>query len=154
VTLFEWAVKHRIAPEALRELCQTCLFLDEPDEGISEAIISKENRLDAANKNMYLFRNNRGAGRMESGNYVRYGLANESKKLGDSVKSADLVGWEPFIILPEHVGYRVARFLSVETKAGDWKFSGTLEEMAQVKWAALVNAEGGRAIITNRVGDL
>lgn len=152
MTLIEWALKHKIPPEAMRDLWQSCVFTTgEPDEdGTAESSVQRELRLDAARKGKLLFRNNRGAGRMESGNYVRYGLANDSKKFGDANKSGDLIGWESFVVTPEWVGHTVARFLSVEVKAGKWKFSGTKEEMAQVKWAALVNASGGRAVITNK----
>ena len=80
---------------------------------------------------------------------MRFGLANDSKKFGDAIKSADLIGWETLLITEDMVGTFIARFLSVEAKRRDWKFSGTLEEMAQAKWAAVVNAQGGRAIITN-----
>lgn len=155
MNLLEWAIKHKVTPDALRELGQTCLYLNPADnEGQDEGIVQRAIRLEGAEKGKYLFRNNRGAGRMESGNYVRYGLANDSKTLGDAVKSADLIGWESFVVTPEWVGHTVARFLSVEVKAEHWKYSGTLQELAQIKWAALVNSEGGRAIITNKVGVL
>lgn len=156
MTLLEWAIKHRIPHVALQDLCLSCLFLDDIDEKevVRESPIQKQIRLEGARKGKYLFRNNRGAGRMESGNYVRFGLGNDSKKLGDAVKSADLIGWESFTVTEEWLGHKVARFLSVEVKASDYKFSGTLEEMAQIKWAATVNAEGGRAIITNKLGVL
>lgn len=153
MTLLEWAMKHRITPDALRELCHTCIYLGpEVEDGHKESNVQRDVRLEYAHAGKYLFRNNRGAGRMESGNFVRYGLANDSKALGDAVKSADLIGWESFVVTPEWVGHKVARFLSVEVKRESWEWSGTLEEMAQLKWAALVNAEGGRAVITNKVG--
>lgn len=153
MTLLEWAVKHRITPDALRELCQTSIFVGpELPDGQLETNVQRDVRLEYAQAGKYLFRNNRGAGRMESGTYVRWGLANDSKVLGDAVKSADLIGWESFIVTPEWVGHRVARFLSVEVKRESWEWKGTLEEMAQLKWAATVNAEGGRAVITNKVG--
>lgn len=155
MTLLEWAVKHRITPEALRELVTTCVYTNPPVEELNpqlESPIQKAIRLEYAQAGKFLYRNNRGAGRMESGNYVRYGLANDSKALGDAVKSGDLIGWESFVITPEWVGHKVARFLSVECKRESWEWKGTLEEMAQLKWAALVNSEGGRALITNRVG--
>lgn len=153
MTLLEWAIKHNITPAALRELCQTCVYTGtELPEGQLEAPVQRDVRLEYAYAGKYLYRNNRGAGRMESGNYVRYGLANDSKALGDAVKSADLIGWESILITPEMIGTHVARFLSVEVKRQSWEWAGTLEEMAQLKWAALVNAEGGRAVITNKVG--
>jgi hypothetical protein len=154
MTFLEWAIKHKISPAALQDLNLTCLHLD-PERGEdSEGEVQKQIRLEAARKGMYLFRNNRGAGKMESGNFIRFGLANDSKKLGDAYKSADLIGWEPVLITPHHVGTRITRFLSVEVKKSAWKYSGTLEELAQIRWATLVNSNGGRAIITSQVGIL
>lgn len=86
---------------------------------------------------------------MASGSFVRYGLANDSKALGYAVKSADTVGIEPTLVTQEMVGSTVGVFLSVEVKRQGWKYSGTLEECAQMQWAAIVNAAGGRAIITS-----
>ncbi len=163
MTLFEWALKWRIPPDALNELVTTCVHVGPPEDGGSEAGVQREVRLEAARLGKYLFRNNRGAGKMESGNFVRYGLANDSKKLGDAVKSADLIGIETMYVTIDMVldsllenpqGFKVGRFLSVEVKAPNWKYSGTVEEMAQLKWAAAINAAGGRAIITNRTGCL
>jgi hypothetical protein len=154
MTLIEWALKHRISPEAIRDLCQSAIFqpqdVDPEEDKRLEAPIQRDVRLASARAGKMLFRNNRGAGRMESGNHVRYGLANDSKKFGDAWKSGDLIGWESIVITPEWVGHTIARFLSVEIKRGDWKFSGTKEELAQAKWAALVNLSGGRAVITNK----
>lgn len=166
MTLIEWVLKWRVPPEALKELADTCVFLgtseDNTENGL-EAPVQRELRLEAARAGKYLFRNNRGAGRMESGNYVRYGIANDSKRLGDTVKSADLLGVETVFVSMEMVleaiaqglpGYKIGRFLSVEAKAPGWKFNGTLEDMAQLKWATFVNDAGGRALITNRPGVL
>lgn len=153
LTLLEWAIKHRIHPDALRELCQTCIYTGpELPDGQLETNVQRDVRLEYAYAGKYLYRNNRGAGRMDTGTYVRWGLANDSKALGDAVKSADLIGWESIEITPVMVGARIARFLSVECKRESWEWKGTLEEMAQLKWAALVNSEGGRAVITNKVG--
>jgi hypothetical protein len=166
MTLLEWCAKWRITPEALKDLVTTCVHLGtyEYDEKETlEGEVQRELRLEAARQGKYLFRNNRGAGRMESGNYVRYGLANDSKKLGDTLKAADLVGLETIFVTMEMVleavsqglpGYKVGRFLSVEVKRPSWKFSGSLEDMAQLKWATFVNDTGGRAIITNCAGVL
>lgn len=166
MTLIEWVLKWRVPPEALKELADTCVFLGPPEDNTENGLegpVQRELRLEAARAGKYLFRNNRGAGRMESGNYVRYGIANDSKKLGDTVKSADLIGIETIAVTMEMVleaiakglpGYMVGRFLSVEAKAPGWKFNGTLEDMAQLKWATFVNDAGGRAIITNKPGVL
>lgn len=167
MTLFEWARKHRVSPEALRELCETCLHVGPAPVGfpdgndVSEGSAQKDIRLAAARtaslplgRQTYLFRNNRGAGKLTNGAFVRWGLANDSKPLGDRIKSGDLIGWEQLAIGPEHVGSIIARFLSVEVKRRDWKFAATLEECAQVQWASIVNAQGGRAVITNTDGSI
>lgn len=158
MTIIEWALKWKIPPDALKELGHTCIHLGEyegeREDKSLEGEIQRGIRLEAARADKLLFRNNRGAGKMESGNFVRYGLANDSKKLGDAVKSADLVGIEKVLITPEMAGTYVGRFLSVEVKAGNWRYAGTPEEVAQVRWATAINAYGGRAIITNRVGSL
>lgn len=165
MTLFEWATKHHVAPEALRELCETCIHTapaDKPgDHLILEGSVQAEIRLAAARtahlphgEQTYLFRNNRGAGQLKNGSYIRWGLANDSKPLGDRVKSGDLIGWEQITIGMEHVGSVIARFLSIEVKRRDWKFAATAEECAQCQWAAIVNAQGGRAVITNTDGSI
>lgn len=164
MTLIEWAHKHHVSPEALRELCETCIHKVGPEDGPLqplEGAVQSEIRLAAARtaalphgRQTYLFRNNRGAGQLKNGSYLRWGLANDSKPLGDRVKSGDLIGWEQLVIGIEHVGFVIARFLSVEVKRRDWKFAATADECAQVQWAAIVNAQGGRAVITNTDGSI
>ena len=164
MTLLDWAIKHKIPADALRDLCNSCLHVTtDPHDETPEGSVQREIRLEGARAGKYLFRNNRGAGRfalknelgqLYEGPHVRWGLANDSKALGDAVKSADLVGFERVNITQEMVGTHIARFLSVEVKRPDWKYSGTLQEIAQVKWATLVNWEGGRALITNKTGVL
>lgn len=149
MNLLDWAQRHHVSPEAVRELCESAIYLAEAGNHDSEARVQSEIRRDAARLGKYLFRNNRGAGQLKNGSFVRWGLANDSKQFGDEIKSADLIGWERIEITPQLVGTHVARFLSVEAKRRDWKFSGSLEDIAQAKWAAIVNAQGGRAIITN-----
>lgn len=156
--LLEWAIKHGVSSEAFRELLTSAVFTTETEDDQAESTVQRNLRLNAAELGIMLFRNNRGAGRMESGNYVRYGLANDSKKFGDVWKSGDLIGWENIVVTLEMViraiadgepGFRVSRFTSVEVKNSKWRYSGTKEEIAQSQWAALVNASGGRAVITN-----
>lgn len=155
MNILAWAQKHRVSPEALRELCESAIVAaDDTDDHASEARVQDQIRLASARRGLYLFRNNRGAGKTDTGSFIRYGLANDSKKVGDEWKSGDLIGWEPVCITEAHLGSFIARFLSVEVKARDWKWSGTLEEIAQARWAALVNAQGGRAVITNTVDGL
>jgi len=165
MTFFEWLVKWNIPPQALKELADSCVYLGPPEENQApEETVQRELRLEAARLGKYLFRNNRGAGKIEGeSRFIRWGLANDSKKVGDTVKSADLIGLETVFVTVDMVlgainqglpGYKVGRFLSVEAKRANWKWSGTLEEVAQLKWATFVNDAGGRAIITNRTGIL
>lgn len=149
MNLLQWAAKHRITPEALRDLCDSAVYT-ETDTEQPEGVIQQAVRLGAARSGRLLWRNNRGAGKMASGSFVRYGLANDSKALGDAIKSADLIGIDPVLITPAHVGLIMGVFLSVEVKHEKWKYSGTLEECAQVQWQRIIQAKGGHAIITNK----
>lgn len=152
MNLLQWAAKWHVSPEALRDLCDTAVYTDtnteQPEGEVSNAV-----RLGAARSGRLLWRNNRGAGKMASGSFVRYGLANDSKALGDAVKSADLIGIEPTLVTPAMVGTILGVFLSVEAKRHGWKPSGSLEDCAQVQWAKIVEAKGGKSIITNN-GDI
>jgi hypothetical protein len=50
------------------------------------------------------------------------------------------------------VGTTVLRFTSREIKRAGWKFSGTLEECAQLQWCNLINSLGGDAKIVSGPG--
>lgn len=149
MNLLQWAAKWGVSPDALRDLCSTSIYTETNTEQ-PEGAVSNNVRLGAARSGRFLWRNNRGAGKMASGSFVRYGLANDSKALGDAIKSADLIGIEPTLVTPEMVGTTIGRFLSVETKREGWRYSGTLEECAQMQWAKIVEGAGGRAIITSK----
>jgi hypothetical protein len=124
-------------------------------KGASESRVQSEVRLEAAQKHKRLFRNNVGAMKDANGVPVRYGLANDSKALNEELKSGDLIGWESVLITQDMVGMTLARFLSVECKAEDWKpRPNDPREIAQRRWADLVNAAGGRALIVNAPGSL
>jgi hypothetical protein len=152
--LIEWANRWKIPPEALKDLCAASLHVATPHNDDSEVRVQSEIRLAAARQGKYLFRNNVGAGKLASGSFVRFGLGNDSEKLNGKFKSADLIGIERIAITPDMVGTHIGRFLSVEVKRRNWKFAGTLEECAQVAWATLISAQGGRAIITNTDGSV
>ena len=126
--------------------------------GHSESNIQARTRLAAVCKKWRLWRNNRGAGKMESGNYVRYGLANDTPELNKKLKSGDLIGWRPVVITPDMVGKVLAQFVSVECKEEDWTPPplNTRDEAAaaQYRWADLVNREGGYAIFVNDPNNL
>ncbi len=119
----------------------------------SESNIQARTRLAATAKHWRLWRNQRGAARTDTGTFIRFGLANDSKAIGDKLKSGDLIGWRPVVITPDMVGRTLAQFVSVECKPEGWRPPplDTKNEAAaaQYRWAALVNREGGYAVFVN-----
>lgn len=148
MTILEWANRWGVSLAALNELCALSVSASHSGDGWNEAGVQAEIRLAAAKRGILLWRNNRGAGEI-NGSHIRWGLANDSKKLGDAIKSADLIGIEPVEVTSAMVGSTIGRFLSVEVKSSKWRWTGTADETAQAAWAAIVNQRGGRAIITN-----
>jgi len=148
LNLLAWAAKWQIPPAALRELAD--MSIDVQHGGIKqESQVQAEIRLAEAKKGNYYYRNNRGAGKLANGSFVRWGLCNDSERVGDRFKSGDLIGIEPTIVTPDMVGKTVGIFGSIEAKRSDWRFSGSKADMAQLAWATLVNNLGGRARIVN-----
>lgn len=143
-----WAIKHHVGADAIADL-SALLGAGAQAEATgkaSEAGVSSRVRLAAPEHNMRLFRNNRGALPDERGVPVRFGLANDSKQLGERLRSADLIGWRRLLIGPHHVGSTLAQFVSIETKHEDWTpRPNDLHEQGQQRWATLVAAEGGFA---------
>jgi hypothetical protein len=157
--VYQWAARHGVSKQALHEL--QALFgmhgdHDLPPEvkGTSEAAVQAAVRLEAARKNVRLFRNNVGALIDSRGVPVRYGLANESKQVNEVMKSADLIGWRPLQIEQHHVGQCVAVFVSRECKKVGWQYTGDARELAQLAWAQLVTASGGDAAFCTGEGTL
>lgn len=127
------------------------------NKSASESRVQSLVRLEATYRKVptQLFRNNVGAMKDARGVPVRFGLANDSKLLNAELKSGDLIGWESVLITPDMVGQTFARFLSVECKAQEWSSNpADPHEAAQRRWAALVIAAGGRALIVNAPGSL
>ena|ERR1700728_1435946 len=112
---------------------------------ISESGISSDIRLEASQRGCRLWRNNVGATYTPTGQFIRYGLANDSVALNRAIKSADLIGIRPLLITPAHVGQIVGQFISREVKHPTWKYSGNDRERAQLAWADLINSLGGDA---------
>lgn len=130
-------------------------LLAAPAVPVSEAAIQSLVRLEAARKGIKLWRNNVGVLVNEkTGQPVRYGLANDSVNLNKVIKSADLIGWRPVLITPEHIGSRIAQFVSRECKRPGWKFGGDEHERAQLRWAEAVTADGGDAKFCSGEGTL
>lgn len=157
--VYKWAARHGVSMQALHEL--QAIFgmhggheLPPNVKGTSEAAVQAAVRLEAARKGVRLFRNNVGALIDSRGIPVRYGLANESKQVNDVMKSADLIGWRPVLIGPQHVGQVIGQFVSREVKAVGWHYTGSDREPAQLAWAQLVTAGGGDAAFCAGVGTL
>jgi hypothetical protein len=157
MTLAEWAARWNIPAQAFAELAACSIVEPDPDAlvgGKSEAYVQSCVRLEAPQRGAYLWRNNVGAGKLASGNFVRFGLGNDSPRLNERLKSADLIGMRPVIITAAMVGSRIGQFVSRECKREDWKYSGTMEENAQLAWATLINSLGGDAKIVKATGSL
>lgn len=159
-----WAMRWGLPPEALVDLMQTLGGLAPVAEAANDASPRSESaiqslvRLEAARKGLLLWRNNVGAGRFISDSgvetHMRFGLANDSKKVNEVLKSADLIGIRPITIGQQHVGQVIGQFVSREIKAGDWRWTGSPREIAQMNWASLVASLGGDAQIVNKEGSL
>ena len=118
---------------------------DTPEAGRSEAAVLSRVRLAASQAGMRLFRNNVGAGYDEGGNFMRWGLANDSKALNTVIKSGDLIGLRPRIIVAQDVGKLFGQFVSLEVKRAGWHYTGNAHEKAQQAWIDLVVSLGGEA---------
>ncbi len=148
--LFDWAKRYNVPPQALQELTQIFGLNDTPSvKGMSESAIQIRVRLEASKIGARLWRNNVGAYQSEVG-FVRYGLCNESKQMNDAIKSSDLIGIRPVLITQAMVGTTVGQFMAREVKNGDWKFTGTPRELAQLKFLEIVNGLGGDGKFVNR----
>ncbi len=131
--LLTWAQRWNIPPEALRELVTPP---DDPDPvpGHSEAAMQAALRIKASQAGWRLWRNNVGAGTLDNGTHLRWGLANDSTRVNTSLKSGDLIGIKPG-----------GQFVSREVKHAGWHYTGTPREVAQLAWIELVNGLGGDA---------
>lgn len=157
ITLTQWAEKHGISPQALYEL--ECILTGQIPgithlQGKGESTVQSLVRLEGARKGCRLWRNNVGVLQDINGRPVRYGLANDSKQLNESLKSSDLIGWRRVLIEPHHVGHVIAQFVSRECKESNWKYHGSTREVAQMNWINLVVADGGDAKFCTGEGTL
>jgi len=103
-------------------------------------------RLEAARRGILMFRNNVGALMDDRGVPVRYGLANESKQQNEVLKSADLIGITPRLIVAADVGKVIGQFTAREMKEEGWTFNPKdKHEVAQLAFIELVISKGGDA---------
>lgn len=161
--LDEWALRNGVSPAALAEL-RAAMGMDgrfalshpkRPTEGASETRVQQEVRLEASRKGVVMFRNNVGALLDERGVPVRYGLANESRQMNETIKSADLIGIRPVVIDASHVGRTIGQFVARECKHGAWRRSPTdKHERAQETFLNLILSNGGDAAFAPGPGTL
>lgn len=87
-----------------------------------------------------LFRNNVGAAKAQSGQWIKFGLHKGS---------SDFIGWRSVVITPDMIGKRIAQFIGVEIKTPTGRISpeqqGFLEE---------VNEWGGKAVVISNASEL
>lgn len=146
--LVKWAVRHNISMDALTDLKMQMGILPPnslppPAPSMSEGAVSNSVRLAASKTGTLLWRNNVGAMQDDAGNVVRYGLANDSKKMNQAIKSSDLIGIKPN-----------GQFICREVKKSDWQYSGTPHELAQLRFIELVLSKGGDAAFTTGVSNI
>lgn len=158
MNITQWAIRNRVSEQALRELREMLGVsgnVTVPSRPVTtEAEVQSLVRLEGARKGL-LWRNNVGVlQNPETGQPIRYGLANDSKELNKVLKSGDLIGWQSVLITPELVGHTIARFTSRECKKPGWKYSGSEREIAQLRWASVVTAAGGDACFASSEGTL
>lgn len=158
MNLNQWAIKWAVPYEALEDLRRQMGAVDDPmltpTPGQSEAAVQVAVRMEAAAKGARLMRNNSGAMYDKQGRFVRFGLANESEKMNKKIKSSDLIGITPVVVTPQHVGTTLGVFTAREIKRGDWVYSGTPAEEAQLRFMELVVSLGGDACFANSEGTL
>lgn len=154
--LQQWAARHAVTPAALAELA--AVLADPPPPPAnptprSEAACQAEIRLQAPKLGGVLWRNNCGVFLDDTGVPVRFGLANDSKRLNTKIKSADLVGFVPMVVGAHHIGRMVALFTAIECKRGDWRWGGSAREVAQQRFLNIVKSGGGLAGFARTAAD-
>lgn len=120
----------------------------------SEARVSSLLRLEAAEKDVLLTRNNVGALQDDEGRWVRYGLFNSSKAENEVTKSSDFIGIRRVVIKPQHVGRTIGQFVARECKEGGWSYTGKGREVAQLHFLMMVQSHGGDASFVTGPGTL
>lgn len=148
MNLYEWAIKWGVPMAAIDDFKRQAGMM--PDvmgmyggEPGSEAYAQSAVRLEASRKGYRLWRNNVGAGYMQDGSFLRFGLANDSKAVNDVVKSSDLIGIAPG-----------GQFVAREIKAPGWRYTGQGREPAQLAFINLVLSYGGNAGFATGEGTL
>lgn len=119
---------------------------------MKESAVASHIRLDAAQRDIMLLRNNSGGFYDHTGRFVRYGLGAFTES--DGLASSDYIGWTPVFITPDMVGQVLPVFTAVETKPSDWKFYKSDKRACnQQAFIDMVRAAGGKAGFATSVAD-
>ncbi len=146
MNLNQWAIQWGIPFEAVEDLRRQLGIVNTvppPKSGESEAAIQTRVRLEASRFGIRLWRNNVGGVYTADGTFMRYGLANDSKKMNDQIKSSDLIGLRPN-----------GQFVAREIKPANWRYTATERELAQLKFLELILSMGGDAAFAVGEGTL
>lgn len=157
MNLNQWAIKWGVPLVAVEDLRREFGLVStepNPKPGSSEAANQNAVRLEASWKGQRMWRNNVGACMDSNGNFIRYGIANDSAQMNARIKSSDLIGLRPVLIQQHHMGQVIGQFVAREVKAGAWKYTGTPREEAQLKFLELVASLGGDAAFAIGEGTL
>lgn len=112
----------------------------------AESPIQRDTRLLAAQMGLALWRNNSGVLPDKTGRPVRFGLCNDSEAVNKEIKSSDLIGITPTLIMPEMVGQILGVFTALEAKKEGWHLiPSDKRAQAQLKYHDIVRAHGGFA---------
>lgn len=155
-----WAARYSVPAPALNELSVLIAVVNrEPEipETVSgapgtEARVVSELRLEASTLGMRLWRNNSGAFYDDKGNFVRFGLGNDSKQFNTVCKSSDLIGVKPYLVMDADVGRTLGVFVAREAKKPGWIYRGTDREVGQLNFINIVNKLGGDAAFATGPG--
>lgn len=129
-------------------------YRDPKSRVTTESGAQREVQLEASQAGCVLWRNNVGAGTLENGSYVRWGLANESKAMNNRLKSSDLIGIRPILITQDWVGHTIGQFVAREIKEPGWIYSGQGREKAQLNYLILAGRFGADARFATGRGTL
>ena len=122
--------------------------------GGSEAHVQQMVRTEVARRGAMSWRNNVGATPARCPDCgaqqvpIRYGLANDSTRLNQRIKSSDLIGCIPRLVGPDDVGTTIGQFMALECKREGWTYRGTQREAGQAAWLTLISKLGGYARFT------
>lgn len=158
MNLNQWAIKWGVPFEAVEDLRRemgtistdpATMNNDKPESHVQTLV-----RLESSKKGLRLWRNNSGATYDDNGNFIRYGLCNDSQAMNKKVKSADLIGIRPVTITPQMVGAVFGQFVARECKPMGWQYGDKAHERAQLAFLNIVISMGGDAAFANNEGTL